>query len=445
MGDARKVFDGMPARDSVSWNVLVHCYSKFGAGESCLQLFREMVREGIWLDEFTLAIVLNELSGRLPVLAGMQVHSLMVRRGFCFDRFACNALLNLYSKCGFVALAVRLFNEIPEQDVVSWTVMIAGLLANDHERDAFEAFHSMRMAGVEPNSFTFGSFIGFYSSISSFERGMQFHALVLKYGLEFDVVVGSSLVDMYSKCGEMNNALRLFLWLPDKDLVSWNGMICGFAQNGEATKALQLFDEMARLQQPSVTPNHITFVGVLSACSHGGFVHEGCNFFNDMVHAYSIKPQAEHYACIVDLLGRAGLLEEAEALILALPYEPDAVIWGALLGACRRCGNLVMAKRIAGRLSIVEPKDSFNYVLLANMYTANEEWDEALEVREVMCASGALKLMGRSWIEIRGHVHSFVSGGFVHHPQLEIIFEWLQKLRLIMLEKGYQMDSIHVR
>ncbi|XP_008789585.2 pentatricopeptide repeat-containing protein At2g13600-like [Phoenix dactylifera] len=445
MGDARKVFDEMLERDSVSWNVLVHCYAKFGARELFMQLFREMVRDGIWLDEFTLAIVLNELTGRLRVLAGMQVHSLMVRHGFCVDRFACNALLNLYSKCGFVASAVRLFNEMPEQDVVSWTAMIAGLLANDHERDALEAFCSMRMAGVEPNSFTFGSLIGFCASTSACERGMQYHALVLKYGLELDVVVGSALVDMYSKCGEMNDALRLFQCLPEKDLVSWNGMICGFAQNGDATKSLQLFDEMTRLHQPSVTPNHITFVGVLSACSHGGFVHEGCSFFNDMVHEYSIEPQAEHYACIVDLLGRAGLLEEAEAVILALPYEPDAVIWGALLGACRGSGNLVMAERIAGRLSMVEPKDSFNYVLLANMYSVNEEWNEALEVREVMCANGAQKLMGSSWIEIRGHVHSFTSGGYVHYPQLEIIFELLQKLQLMMLEERYQTDSIHVQ
>ncbi|KAG1338392.1 putative Pentatricopeptide repeat-containing protein [Cocos nucifera] len=303
----------------------------------------------------------------------------------------------------------------------------------------------MLMAVVEPNSFTFGSFIGFCASITAFETGMQWHAFVLKYGLELDVVVGSALVDMYSKCGEMNDALSLFQCLPEKDLVSWNGMICGFAQNGEATKALQLFDEIVRLHQPSVTPNHITFVGVLSACSHGGFVHEGCSFFNDMVHVYSIEPLAEHYACMVDLLGRAGLLEEAEAVILALPYEPDAVIWGALLGACRRCGDLVMAKRIAGRLSIVGPKDSFNYVLLANMCTANKEWDEALEVREVISANGTQKLIGSSWIEIRDRVHSFVSGGYVHHPQNEIIFEWLQKLQLMMLEEGYQTDSTHVQ
>ncbi|XP_072975237.1 pentatricopeptide repeat-containing protein At2g13600-like [Typha angustifolia] len=439
LDEAREVFDGLSQRDLVSWNVLCDCYSKFGMGHLCLQAFLELVRIGIRPDEFTFATVLNELANCLQSFEGMQVHSMIMRAGYCWDTFTCNALLNLYSNCGHVDLADRLFSEMPEHNVVSWTAMISAFAAGGYQSDAFDTFQLMRMGGVKPNSFTFGCLIGSCASANALQRGKKYHALVLKHGLEMDAVVASSLANMYSKCGETNDALSLFNSMSERDVVSWNTMICGLAQNGEAMKSLQLFDEMVQSHQPFITPNSNTFLGVLSACSHVGLVHKGCKYFRDMVYDYSIEPQPEHYACLVDLLARAGLLEEAEDIILALPFEPDAVIWGALLGACRRHGNLVMAKHIAKRLFVAEPGNSSNYVLLSNMLIANRAWDDALDARELMCANGAQKVVGTSWIDIRGSVHSFTAG-FTCHPQFGLISDMLRKLELTMFDIRYRCN-----
>ncbi|XP_058080650.1 pentatricopeptide repeat-containing protein At2g13600-like [Magnolia sinica] len=434
MDDAWKAFVEMSNRDVASWNALISCYSKAGMGEFGLELFRMISGEGTLLDEYTFAIVLNEFASRSRVLEGTQVHSLVIRHGFCFDRFTCNALVNFYCKCGLVASAARIFDEIPEPDVVSWTALVAGLVQVGQEKNAMRVFDQMLFTDAKPNSFTFGGLLNACAYTNAFERGKQYHGLVLKFGLESDVVVGSAIVDMYSKCGEMDDASRLFHGMPERDLISWNGMICGFAQNGQVMKALKLFAEMVQSGGSSSLPNHITFIGVLNACGHGGLIHEGRQYFNDMIHKYMIEPKAEHYTCMVNILARAGRLEEAENFILTSPFEPDSVMWGTLLGACKRFGNLVMARRIAERPFVDEPENSSNYVLLANMYTVIGEWGNAFDVREVMDARGAQKMIGSSWIEIRNCVHSFVAG-HKDHPQIHSIYEAVQHLCLQM--EGY--------
>ncbi|KAL5987687.1 hypothetical protein ACLOJK_035437 [Asimina triloba] len=427
VGDAWKVFDEMPNRDLVSWNALISCCSKMGMGGFGLELFRVIAREGMRLDEYSFSTVLNEFASRSLVFEGMHVHGLVVRSGFCFDQFTCNALLNFYCKCGWMASAARLFEEMPEHDVVSWTAMIVGLVQNGWENDAMQLFDQMLFANVKPNSFTFGGLLNACASAGSLARGKRYHGLVLKFGLETDVVLGSAMVDMYSKNGELDSALRLFCAMPERDIVCWNAIICGFSQNGRAIEALKLFNDM--LQKGSIRPNHVTFVGILNACGHAGLILEGCRYFNDMISKYNIAPKFEHYTCVVDILARAGLLEEAEDFILALPFEPDNGMWGALLAACKRCGNLAMANCIAKRLFADEPDNSSSYVLLANMYTSVGEWGGASEVRGMMDASGVQKMAGSSWIEIQNYVHSFVSG-CKDHPQIESIYEALQRLCL---------------
>ncbi|XXG50493.1 hypothetical protein AAC387_Pa02g4492 [Persea americana] len=439
--DAQKVFDEMPERDSTSWNTLISCYSKLGIGECSLELFRRFARDRMGLDEYTFAIVLNEFASRSWVFEAMQLHSLIIRCGFCFDRFISNALVNLYSKCGFVASAYRLFKGIFEPDVVSWTAMIAGFAQSGWEKDAMQLFDQMRASEVEPNSFTLGGLLGACASTNAFERGRQYHGFILKYGFESNAVVGSALVDLYSKCGEMDDALRVFQIMPERDIVSWNAMICGFAQNGDGVNALRLFDDMVQFSEKGIVPNEITFIGVLSACSHGGLVRQGCCHFNDMTYKYMIQPKIEHYTCMVDMLARAGLLEEAEAVILSLPFDPDSVMWGTLLGACRRHENFAMATRIMKRLLDDETENSSSYILLANMYASRCEWNDAFDVREMMRAKGAQKMIGSSWIEIRNHVHSFMSGE-KYHPQIESIFEVLQKLCLDMLVEQQEHSKI---
>ncbi|XP_042518567.1 pentatricopeptide repeat-containing protein At2g13600-like [Macadamia integrifolia] len=437
MVNAKKVFDEMPNRDLVSWNALLFSYSKLGMGEISLKMFQQLIREGVQADEFTYAIVLNECASHLRVFEARQVHSLIIRSGFGSDRFTNNSLVNLYSKCGLVASAAGLFEEMTVQDVVAWTAMIVGLSQSGHEEDVMPLFYQMRLAGVKPNSFTFGGILSACASANAFERGRKFHGLAIMFGLDTDVVVGSAIVNMYLKCGEMDDSLKIFRSMPETDIVSWNGMICGYAQNGEGMKALYLFHEMVQSRSIAVVPNHITFIGVLSACSHNGLVNEGRFYFNDMIQRYSIKPTAEHYTCMVDILARAGLLEEAESLILALPFKADSVIWGALLGACRLHGNTKMARRVAERLYVDEPENSSNYVLLANAYTAIGEWNDASEIREVMDATGAQKVIGCSWIEIYNSMHSFVAGD-KNHPQIGLVYEVLWQL-CQQMEEGYEI------
>lgn len=436
MQAARKVFDEMTSRDLIAWNALMSCYSKCGMGNESLELFRDLGREGGLADEYTYAIVLNEFVARSQVFEAMQVHALIIRRGLCLDSFISTSLVNLYAKCGFIALAFQLFQEMPHQEVVSWTVIISGFSQSGHVKEAFWLFHKMRASGVALNSYTVGGLLGASASSSSFRGGQQIHGLVLKNGLEANIVVGSAIVDMYSKCGEMDDALRVFQSIPEKDIVSWNAIICGFTQNGEGMNALKLYDELALSESSLTMPNDITFVGVLSACCHSGLVKEGCNYFNDMINKHMIIPKKQHYTCMVDLLARAGLLKEAEALMLRLPFKPDGVMWSALLAACKLHGNLWMARSIAERLYGYgdEACNSSNYVLLSNSYVDCGRWHEAVEVREMMDARGVRKTYGCSWVEIESCMHSFLAGDRLH-PHIEAICEILHRLYLQMEDR----------
>ncbi|CAK9184370.1 unnamed protein product [Ilex paraguariensis] len=434
MEAAKKVFDGMPVRDLVAWNALIACYSKCGTGDASIGLFQELAKEGILADEYTYATVLNEFASRLQVFETMQVHSLLIQRGFCSDCFISNSLLNLYSKSGFIASAFLLFQEMPHQDVVSWTTIISGFSQCGYVKEAFLMFHKMRLDNVEPNSFTFGGLLGACADASAFHSGKQIHGIVLRIGLETDVVVASAIVDMYSKSGAMDDSVRIFQSMFERDIVLWNAIICGFAQNGEAMKALKLYDELVLYEPSIVAPNDVTFVGVLSACGHAGLVEEGCNYLNEMVHKHLIKPKMEHYTCMVDLLARAGLLEEAEVLMRSFPYEPDDVMWSTLLGACKLHGNLQMARHIGEHLYGDELWNSSNYVLLSTSYTDVGRWSEAIEIRNMMDARGVRKIIGCSWVEIESCMHLFIAGDKLH-PCIKAICEMLQRLYFQMKER----------
>ncbi|KAK4278897.1 hypothetical protein QN277_016675 [Acacia crassicarpa] len=433
--DARKVFDEMPVRDLVTWNALISCYSRFGLGDFCLSLYKQMYREGILADEYTHAIILNEMASHLQLMEATQIHSCGIKLGFCSDPFITNSLLELYAKCGLIDSALFLFEEIQDKDVFAWTTIVTGLSQSGHIDEAVWLFYEMQLAGVEPNSFTFGGMLGACAVRNTLQRGRQLHGVAIKYGLENNLVVGSAISDMYSKCGEMQQAFMMFQSMPEKDIVVWNGIICGFAQNGEAMKALKLYNKMVQLGPSVVSPNNVTFMGVLSACSHRGLVQEGFRYFNEMIHEYKIKPKIEHYTCMVDLLGRSGLLEEAEALLLQMPFKADAVMWSTLLGACKLHGNLTMAKRISGDLHTVGPWNSSNYVLLANSYAFMGEWSETLEVREMGNLKGLKKSLGCSWIETGGQMHSFVSGD-KSYPLIERVYSVLKFIYIQMSDKA---------
>lgn len=433
IGDARKVFEGMPERDLVAWNVLLDCGMRSGEAGSCLQDLVLMIGGRVQPDEFTFATVVNGLAERFAGLEAMQVHSVILKSGHLKDLFLCNSLLNVYGRCGYVDLAKKLFEAMPEKDVVSWTALISGLVASGHQADAFKTFCRMQGAATVPNSFTFGSVVSSCACVNDLGGGRQCHALVIKHGLESIPTVASSLLDMYSKCAEMDDATRMFDAMPRRDIVSWNAMICGLAQNGRSARALELYDEMLRLHQESITPNSVTCVGVLSACSHVGAVEKGCIYFTQMVNDFHIEPVLEHYSCLVDLFARAGLLDEAEGIISNSPFKHDAIILGTLLNGCRKYGNLDMAKRIAKRILVDDSDNASTIFLLSNMFIANEEWNDASELRKAVISSGTRKFVGNSWIDVGGNVHCFRAGSSPD-PQLESIYDVLRQLQLTMVD-----------
>ncbi|XP_037429955.1 pentatricopeptide repeat-containing protein At2g13600-like [Triticum dicoccoides] len=442
MEDARKVFDCMPLRDLVSWNVLLDCGVRSGEAGSCMKEFLSMTGCGVRPDEFTFATVLNGLAERSAGLEAMQVHSVILKSGYLRDLFLCNCLLDVYGRCGYVDLAKKLFDAMLEKDVVSWTAVISGLAACGYQADAFDIFCQMLKAAMLPNSFTFGSIVSSCAYVNDLGSGRQCHALAVKHGLELVPIVASCFIDMYSKCAKMDDAIRMFEIMPQRDIVSWNAMICGLAQNGQSARSLELYDEMMRLHCESVTPNSVTFVGVLSACSHAGNVQKGCSYFTQMVNDFHIEPISEHYTCLIDLFARAGWLDEAEEIISNLPFKHDAVILGTMLNGCRKYGNLDMAKRFAKRLLVNNPDNASAIFLLSNMYIANEEWSNASELRDAAISSGTHKVMGNSWIDVGGHVQCFRAGSSPD-AQFEHIYDVLQQLQLMMVDADKLVTQIN--
>nr|ABK26521.1 unknown [Picea sitchensis] len=271
------------------------------------------------------------------------------------------------------------------------------------------------------------------ASVAALEQGKQVHADIIKIGFELDVSVSNGLVDMYGKCGRIEDAQEVFSKLLEPDVASWNAMISGLAQHGCGKEAVLLFEQML---QTGVKPNQITFVVVLSGCSHAGLVDEGRNYFDSMTRDHGISPKAEHYSCMVDLFGRAGCLDEALNFINQMPVEPNASVWGSLLGACRVHGNIELAERAVEQLIELTPENPGTYVLLSNIYAAAGRWDDAGKVRKMMKDRSVKKEPGCSWIEVQNKVHPFIVGDS-SHPQIEEIYETLETLTLQMKAAGY--------
>ncbi|KAK3443610.1 hypothetical protein EUGRSUZ_B03718 [Eucalyptus grandis] len=425
VAEALNLFESTHGKDCQSWNIVISGLAKYNWHERALTHFLKMRDSVVRPDAVTYSIVVPCCDLGL----GKQVHGEIVKMGVGSDAFLGTNLMKMYGGAGAVHSARKVFGEMPERDLVAWNAMIFCFSKHGGGDTCVELFRKLCREGIQPDEYTYAIILNDFVS-----HAQLFEAMMC--GLENEVIVGSSLLDVYSKCSEMDNALKAFRGLSEKDIVSWNGIICGYAANGQAEEALKLYNEMLREGSPGVSPNVVTFVGVLSACCHAGLVEEGCHHFIDMVTKHCIRPTVEHYTCIVDLLGRAGHLEEAEALLLSLPSEPDVVIWGALLGACKLHGNLRMARHVSKHLHANEPFSSSNYVLLANSYTDSGRWGEAVEVRELMQARGVQKNVGCSWIDVRGCMRLFLSGD-KSHPLIDTVREVLKRLHLHIDEQKH--------
>lgn len=377
LNDAWHVFHLISNRDVVTWNAMIAGLTKHGYCEEVFKLFQQMELEGVHPDQVTFVSVLNACATLGDLEKGKQIHSDMARTVIKPNIFVKNALIDMYAKCGSIDSARQLFDNMPERNVVSWNAMIVGYAKLGLAAEVLKLYKEMALEGTKPDEVTFVSILNACASLTALEEGIQMHNHILKTGLGCDLFVGNALIDMYAKCGRVENARGVLDKMPKVDVVSWNAMLAGYAQHGHAKEALQLVDQMVH---KGVEPNHVTLLAVLSACSHAGLLDEGHYYFNSMTHDHGISPAAEHYVCMVDLLGRCGHLQEAERLIRRMPFEPSAVVWRALLGSCRIHGNMDLAIHAAECVLVMEPHDDATFLLLSNIYACTGRWDDQARV-----------------------------------------------------------------
>eukprot|EP01018_Ginkgo_biloba_P019332 Gb_33828 [translate_table: standard] len=429
INNARQVFDKMSERDVVSWNAMIAGYAMNGHVDEALNLFQKMPQRNVV--SWNALIAGFAQSGHFE--ESLKLFEKMPER----DVVSWTAMIAGYAQNGHVDEAMKLFQKMPKRNVVSWNAMIAGFAQNGHFDEALKLYRKMQVEHVKPDLDTFANVLQACANLAALEHGKEVHKDIIRTKFQSDVFVGTALVDMYAKCGSIRNACEVFDAMSKRDVVSWNAMILGYAMHGCGKEALQLFEQM---QNSTTKPNHVTFVGVLSACCHAGLVDDGWQYFGRMSQYYQITPVVEHYCCMVDLLGRAGYLDEALEFIHNMPVKPDAAVWGSLLGACRTYNNIELGERVAEYLFELDPTNSATYVLLSNMYAAACRWDDIEKVRKMMKNRRVKKKPGRSWIEVNNKVHTFVVGD-KSHPQMKKIYGELGRLSGQMKDAGYVPET----
>ncbi|KAL0354909.1 UNVERIFIED_CONTAM: Pentatricopeptide repeat-containing protein [Sesamum radiatum] len=346
------------------------------------------------------------------------------------DVVSANLLIDSFMKAGEIDVAKKVFSALPARDVVTWNSTIGGCVKNGFFLEAIGMFREMLGTKFEPDGFTFASVITACSRLGALNHGKWVHGLMIEKKIKLNYILSSALVDMYSRCGRIETAKSIFDAAQRTDVSIWNAMINGLAMHGLAVDAISMFKAM---EGENVSPDAVTFIGLLTACSHCGFVEQGRKYFNLMKNDYSIQPQLEHYGAMVDLFARAGLLEEAYAMINEMPMEPDVVIWRTLLSACRTLNIPELGEEVVAKIKHL---DSGDYVLLSNTYCSTKKWDNAETVRWSMHKKGVRKSIGKSWVELHGAVHHFRAGDR-SHPETEAIYKLLEALIHRTKMEGY--------
>ncbi|XP_038888390.1 pentatricopeptide repeat-containing protein At1g06143 [Benincasa hispida] len=398
LSEARKVFDEMRERDSFAWTTMVSALARAGDMDSARKLFEEMPES---------------------------------------NTATWNTMIDGYARLGNVESAEFLFNQMPVRDIISWTTMITCYSQNKQYQEALMIYIKMRLNGIIPDEVTLSTVVSACAHVGALELGKTIHHYVMSQGLNLDVYIGSALVDMYAKCGSLDRSLLVFFKLMDKNLYCWNAVIEGLAVHGYAEKALRMFVIMER---EKIGPNGVTFISILSACTHAGLVEEGRSRFLSMTRDYGIRPEIGHYGCMVDMLSKAGFLDEALELIKSMEFEPNSIIWGALLNGCKLHGNSEIAKDAVQQLMILEPMSSGHYNLLVSMYAEEKDWMEVAHIRAMMKEQGVeKKYPGSSWIELDGRIHQF-SASADSHPDSDEIYFLLTELDGQLKLAGYILE-----
>lgn len=441
MDDARRLFDEIPIRDAVAWNAMISGYAQSGRFEEALVLFSDMRKANVAPNESTMLTVLSACAQSGSLELGKWVASWIEDHGLSSNVRLVNALIDMYSKCGALDTARGLFDAMLQKDVISWNVMIGGYTHESRYKEALALFRLMLRLNAEPNDVTFLGILPACAHLGALDLGKWIHVYIDKnFQSLTNTSLRTSLIDMYAKCGNIEAAKQVFDGMEAKSLASWNAMITGLAMHGHANTALELFSKMA---DEGFKPDDITFVGILSACNHGGLVDLGRQYFSSMTKDYHISPQLQHYGCMIDLLGRAGLFDEAEALMKTMEMKPDGAVWGSLLGACRIHRRVEMGEFVAKHVFELEPENAGAHVLLSNIYAGAGRWDDVARIRTRLNDMGIKKVPGSTSIEVDSVVHEFLVGDKVH-PLSKEIYEMLREVDRLLDMAGFVPDTSEV-
>ncbi|XP_019168711.1 PREDICTED: pentatricopeptide repeat-containing protein At4g21065 [Ipomoea nil] len=440
MSYAQTIFNGIQNPNIFTWNTMIRGYAESENPGPAIGVHTQMCVNSVAPDTHTYPFLLKAIAKLMAVREGEKVHSIAVRNGLESLVFVQNALVHFYGACGQAESAHYLFEGMTEKNLVAWNSVINGYAVNSRPNETLTLYRKMELEGVQPDGFTLVSLLTASAELGALALGRRAHVYMVKVGLDRNLHAANSLLDLYAKCGNIREARQVFDELEEESVVSWTSLIVGLAVNGFGKMALELFKEMERR---GFVSTEITFVGVLYACSHCGMVDEGFAYFERMQKEFGIKPKIEHYGCMVDLLGRAGLVKRAYEYIKNMPLEPNAVIWRTLLGACSIHGHLELGEVARSKLMQLEPTHSGDFVLLSNLYASERRWSDVHTVRKTMLQEGVKKVPGHSLVELGNCVHEFVMGDRTH-PQTEAIYAKLAEMTNLLRIEGYVPHTSNV-
>ncbi|XP_052171038.1 pentatricopeptide repeat-containing protein At1g08070, chloroplastic-like isoform X2 [Diospyros lotus] len=435
VGDACQVFDRSPVRDVVTWNVMINGYVERGLYEQAFGLYEEMLKlDCIQPDGVTLISLVSACTQMGDLNRGKWFHSCSKELGLDKNLTVGNAILDMYIKCGDLELAREVFLGMDERDVLTWTSMLMGLTSLGHFQESLDLFRRMQFEKIQLDEITLVSVLTACAQTGALDQGKYVHLLIDRYNMKRDIVLETALVDMYAKCGKIDLALQVFDKIRVRNVFTWNAMIGGLAMHGHGKEAIALFD---RMKHDQVMPDHVTFIALLCACSHAGLVEKGFEMFRTMKEVIRLEPRMEHYGCMVDMLCRAGLINDALNFIETMPIEANSVVWAILLRACRMGGHFELAQRVGRRVIELEPDSCGRYVMLASVYAGLSQWDDASKIRNLMKRQGIEKIPGCSWMEFNGTIHQFVAGDKSHLLVKEIYAMIEEMTQRVSLDGGH--------
>ncbi|XP_023732615.1 pentatricopeptide repeat-containing protein At5g66520 isoform X1 [Lactuca sativa] len=484
LGYALKVFDNLPKPDAFIYNTIFRGYLQFQHPKECISLYSQMLQSSVTPNKFSFPPVTRACSLHNAIEEGKQVHAQILKFGYSSDGFSQNNLIHMYvtfknlqearkvfdkmprpdpiswttlitgySQLGYINEARKVFDKMPERNPVSWNAMISAYVQSNRFHEALQLFNKMQSNHIKLDKFVAASMLSACTKLGALKQGEWIHDYIKRNGIQIDPKLASTIIDMYCKCGSLEKALETFNELTksksnsdsDSDSVSvsissWNSMIGGFAMHGKGDSAIDLFKKM---ETESVSPDYITFVNLLSACAHSGLIEQGRYYFKHMVESHGITPGMEHYGCMVDMLGRAGMFDSAIDLINEMPMNPDVGVMGALLGACKIHNNVELGEKIGEKVIELEPHNSGRYVLLANIYANSSKWESVAKIRKLMNDRGVKKEPGFSQIEIEGSINEFIAGGRVHRDSKQI-YEKVNEMLTSIKSMGYEPESENV-